>query len=644
MRDAAFGAGLTEVEMLPAKKVFAAGFGAGLRPDPEYTVDAWADEKRILSSVASSEPGPWRTARAPYLREIMRELSPQSRTQRVVLQKGAQTGGSESGFNWIGSIIDVAPGPVMMVQPTVDTAKKVSKQRIEPMIEATPELRGKVKDPRSRDSGNTILVKEFPGGVLIMTGANSAVGLRSMPVRYLFLDEVDGYPLDADEEGDPVTLAVQRTANFPNRKIFECSTPTVKGRSRIEYSFQQSDQRWYNVVCPFCGALQPLKWSGIRWESGKHWQAAYQCAHCAALIPHHKKAWMMRPENGAQWVATATGDGRTAGFHLSALYSPWVTWGEIANEFIHAGKDPKLLKVFFNTKLGETWEDGDGETVDPTTLHARREEYTDCPPGVVVVTAGVDVQDDRLEAEVVGWGVGEESWSLDYVAMYGDPSGPEVWAQLDEYLRRRFVHPLLPRGIGIAAACVDTGGHHTLRAYAFVRGKDARRIWAIKGMPGKRAVWPRRPSKNNKGKVNLWLVGVDSAKETIYARLRRLEAGPGYCHFPLSDAYDEEYFDGLTVEKMRTKYHRGFSVQEWFKPDGKRNEPLDCRVYALAALQGLVSMGLQIAKLANKMSVQASLSGEPARVEEVSAVLPTATPPRSKASKRRRVVRSGYMG
>lgn len=635
----------------PADAVYWDGFVLGLTPDPVFSVDEWADARRILSSVASSEPGPWRTDRTPYLRELMQELSPQSRVERVVLMKGAQTGGSEAGFNWLGSIIDVAPGPAMMVQPTVDTAKKVSKQRVEPMIDATPELREKIKDARTRDSGNTILVKEFPGGVLVMTGANSSVGLRSMPVRYLFLDEVDGYPNDVEEEGDPVNLAIQRTANFPNRKIFLCSTPTVAEYSRIEKAYLESDQRRYFVPCPECGFMQFMKWSQIRWTAGKQRQAEYLCESpdCGCLIPNHKKAWMMATKNGAEWRATAEGDGFTAGFHLSALYSPWVSWGEIAHEFILAKKDPSLLKVFFNTKLGETWQDGDGDTVDPANVYARREEYgPTLPAEVVVLVAGVDVQDDRIELELVGYGRDEESWSIDYRVLYGDPSDKALWAQLDEFLLRRWQHPVVGE-MRIAATAVDTGGHHTLAAYAFVRPREhRRRVWAIKGMGGKRAIWPRRPSRNNKGKVNLWLIGVDTAKENFYARLRKLEVGAGYCHFPKTSTYDEAHFAGLTAEKCRTKFLKGFKIQEWYKKDGDRNEPLDCRVYAYAALQGLISMGLQLNKIAGKMLAREADAGPSNGVSEPAREAPTPESdkgPRANSPKRpaRRVVSSGYM-
>ena len=301
----------------------------GLTPDPLLSVSAWADQHRMLSSKASAEPGRWRTARTPYLREIMDALSPASPIERVVFMKGAQVGGTEAGSCFIGYVIHHAPGPMMAVWPTVETAKRASKQRIDPLIEESPVLAALIAPARSRDAGNTILAKEFRGGVLVMTGANSAVGLRSMPVRYLFLDEVDGYPGDADGEGDPVALAVQRAATFVNRKVYLCSTPTLKGFSRIEAAYLESDQRVFEVPCDHCGAYSQIQWRDIRWPKDKMADAAWHCPQCEGIHPEYRKPALLA--NG-RWMAKAEGDGKTVGFHLSSLYSPWLTWGEIAQE------------------------------------------------------------------------------------------------------------------------------------------------------------------------------------------------------------------------------------------------------------------------------------------------------------------------
>jgi len=272
---------------LTAEEIYAAAAAAGARPDPLLTISQWADRYRWLSQRASAEHGRWRTERTPYLREIMDCLSPSSLIERVAFMKGAQIGGTECGNNWMGYVIHQAPGPMMSVQPTVEMAKRNSKQRIEPLIEESEVLRKLVRDPRSRDSGNTVLSKDFPGGVLVMTGANSAVGLRSMAARYLFLDEVDAYPGDVEGEGDPITLAMARTRTFARRKVFLVSTPKITGMSRIEAAYEESDQRKYWVPCPTCREFQILKFAQLRWPKGDPQSAVYVCEHCGQEIRNH---------------------------------------------------------------------------------------------------------------------------------------------------------------------------------------------------------------------------------------------------------------------------------------------------------------------------------------------------------------------
>lgn len=570
----------------------------GLAPDPLLSVAAWADRHRVLSSVAASEPGRWSTARTPYLREVMEALSPSSRIERVVLMAGAQVGKTETGLNWVGFVIHHAPGPMLLVEPSLETMKRVSKQRIDALIEATPVLAERVKDPRSRDSGNTLLMKEFDGGVLIMTGANSAVGLRSMPVRYLFLDEVDAYPGDVEGEGDPLDLAMQRTVTFRRRKAYLCSTPTIKGLSRIERVYLESDQRVFEVPCDGCERHSQLLWRDIVWPEGRPEAAAWRCPHCQTVHSEWRKPALLA---AGRWRATATGDGRTAGFHLSSLYSPWLSWGEIARDFVAAKDDPARLKVWVNTRLAETWEDRLGEEMDSAGLMQRREDFgcDPVPDEVAVITAGVDVQADRLEVEIVGWGRDEESWSLDYRVLWGDPSAPSVWRSLDELLAQRLRHARLPNGLTIEAACIDSGGHHTLAVYDYCRDRHKRRIFAIKGRAGAIPIWPRRPGRANKGRVPLFTVGVDAAKETIYARLKVAPPGPGTMHFPLQR--DVVYFEQLTAERCVTRYVKGHPKREWVKDASRRNEALDCRVYAYAALHALIAMGLSLNKRVDEM-------------------------------------------
>lgn len=572
----------------------------GLRPEPQLTVSAWADTHRVLPTT-NAEPGPWRTARVPYLREIMDALSTASPIERVVFMKGAQTGGTEAGLNAVGYWIAHAPGTIMTVWPTGDMVRRNSRTRIEPLIDGTPALRAKIAPARAKDPGNTVTQKEFTGGVLVMTGANSATGLRSLPVRYLVLDEVDAFPADADGEGDPVALAIQRTVTFRGRrKIMLISTPTDAGSSRIEKAYAESDQRRFFVPCPACGAMQHLRWSGIRWPEGEPRKAHYVCAEadCGGVAEEYHKPGMLA---AGEWRATAPGDGRTAGFHLSALYSPFESWGEIAAEFVTVAKDPLRLRPWTNTKLGEPFEDRDAEAIEAASFLARLEEWGEgLPEWVVCLTAGVDVQGDRLALEVVAWGAGEESWSISYDELWGDPAKPEVWRTLDAELLRRFDHPRAGP-MHIRGVCIDTGGHHTQTVYAYARERAGRGVWGIKGRGGPGIpVWPRRPPRVREKVYTPFTVGVDAGKEVVTARLRLAEPGPGYCHFPAGR--DLDYFRQLGAERIVRTWRKGVAIREWRKDPALRNEALDCLVYAYAALCAVTARGFRLGDEAKRIA------------------------------------------
>jgi len=566
---------------------------AAWKPDPLLTVSEWADRHRVLSQRASAEPGRWRTRRTPYLKEIMDALSPSSPVEQVVLQKGAQVGCTEAGNNWLAYVVDHAPGPMMAVSPTVEAAKRNSRHRIDPLIAECPRLLEKIREPRSRDGGNTMLSKEFPGGVLVLTGANSAVGLRSMPVRYLFMDEVDAYPSDLDGEGNPLELALARTRTFARRKILMVSTPTITGRSRIEAAFEGSDQRYYHVPCPECGHRQPLRWAHLRWEPGIPESARYACESCGTLIEEHHKTAMLE---AGEWVPRKPdAPPEVRGYHLSALYSPlgWFSWCEAAAMWERAKKRPDALRVFVNTVLGETWQER-GEAPDWKRLYQRREEYElgKVPRDGLVLTAGVDVQKDRLEVEVVAWGRDRESWSVEYLVFAGDPSRGEVWAELDRLLSKPYPHELGGQAL-IWMLAVDAG-YQTAAVYTWSRRKPANRVMAIKGSATSQVLVgaPTRVDVNLAGRrlrggAHYWPVGVGIAKGELYGWLRQdppVDRGdgypPGFCHFPT--AYTEEYFQQLTAEELVSKLVRGYRRYEWQKIR-ERNEALDCRIYARAA-------------------------------------------------------------
>lgn len=568
-----------------------AGLIEGLALPPDYSVSTWADEHRVLAGKAASEPGRWRTSRTPYLREIMDCLSVQSPARKIIFSKGAQLGGTEVGNNWLGYIIHHVPAPILYVQPTVDVANKVSKQRIAPMIAATSVLSKRVTPPRSRDSGNTLMVKEFPGGLLIMAGANSAAGLRSMPIRFLFLDEIDRYPEDVDGEGDPIALAEKRTTTFARSKIFICSTPTVKNMSRIDAEYTKTDQRRYFVPCPFCDNYDWIRWPNIQWTEGNPETAALWCEKCKQLIPEHHKQQML--ERG-QWRAMAPGNARPdlVGFHLSSLYSPlgWKSWTEIVRDFLDVKNDPPKFKVWVNTELGETWEE-EGDAVQPDTLKGRLEKYdAEVPAGVGVLVAAVDVQDDRLEVQVKGYGQGEESWLVAYEQIHGDPGQQAVWDDLDTFLRQKFDHESGIK-LSLSATAIDSGGHHTEEVYRFCKARTDRRVWAIKGgsSDGKEIIG--RPSQRNRYRVKLFPVGVNTAKDAIFSRLRIKAPGPGYMHLP--EWIEAEYLLQLTAEKRIRKYVKGKGTIRRYIKIRERNEALDLEVYSLAALYTLTRASIQ---------------------------------------------------
>jgi phage terminase large subunit GpA-like protein len=567
------------------------GFFDGLRPIPRLSVSDWADKFRYLSPTASAEPGLWRTDRTPYLKEILDRLSANDITQEIVVMKGAQLGFTEAGNNWIGYIVDIAPAPTLMVMPTDETVKRNSKIRIDPMIEATPRLREKIAPARSRDANNSTRTKDFPGGVLVMTGANSAVGLRSMPVKFLFLDEVDGYPIDLDGEGAPIDLAKARTRTFARKKILMVSTPTIEGKSAIEKEFEITDQRYFHVPCVHCGTMQTLKWERLRWEKGKPEEALYYCEACDEPIEERFKTTMLAQ---GQWIPSKPENQseRKVGYHINSLYSPfgWYSWAQAAQDWEDAQEDTNKLKTFINTVLGETWKEK-GEAPPYENLYNRREVYplNGAPKDVAFITVGVDVQKDRIELEVVGWCKGKRTYSLDYRTIVGDTAGKEVWEKLSLVVNETWLREdglVLPmRMMG-----VDTG-YNTQHVYNFCRKHDPTRVIPVKGSDRQALmVTPPRVvdvTANGKkaGHVKVWMVGVGLIKSELYGWLKqeRNEDGTapaGYCHFP---QYDMNYFKGLTAEELQVKVNkRGYREYQWVKKV-ERNEPLDCRVYARAA-------------------------------------------------------------
>lgn len=573
-----------------------------LKPDPIHlTVSQWADEYRYLSSRASAEAGRWQTTRTPYLREPMDALSPQDPCESVCLLFGSQLGKTETGLNWIGAIIDLAPGPMLMVQPTEKMSDKVVRQRLDPAIEESPALSEKVSPAKGRDGGNSKESKEFPGGILIMAGANAPAGLASMPIRYLFLDEVDRYPGDVGGEGDPVSLARARTRTFGNSKELITSTPTESGSSRIAVEFETTDQRHYYVPCPECSHKQILKFGNLVWDKEKDEHdktidlpetVSYLCEECGCFIPEHKKTWML--ESG-EWIPHRPEEKRRKGYFLNSLYSPlgWYSWEQIVRDFLDAKDKPALLKTFVNTVLAEVWHEK-GDVPDWEALYMRRKPYTFgvCPEGVLFITVGVDIQRDRFELEVVGWGRDFRSWSVDYEVIYGETSEEKTWDQLWTFLQKKWPVENTNVEIPLSMMAVDSSDQTQL-VYTKVREIEDDRVMAIKGMDNQiiPVAQPKYMDIDFAGKkvyrgVRLWPVGVSVIKTETYGFFRLkppLEKGeatpPGFCEFP---EYSKEYFRQLTAEQRVRRTINGQTITRWEKKY-ERNEALDCRVYARAA-------------------------------------------------------------
>lgn len=544
-----------------------------LAPPPRLKVSDWADRYRRLSSESSAEPGQWNTSRAEYQRGIMDALNDPS-TERVVLMTSAQVGKTEILLNAIGYYMDYDPSPIMVLQPTLDMAKTFSKDRLAPMLRDSPALKDKVGDPRSRDSDNTVLHKKFTGGHVTIVGANSPSSLASRPVRILLADEVDRYPPSAGEEGDPLSLAIKRTTTFWNRKMVFVSTPTIKGYSRIEQEYENSTREEWKVACPHCGEYQAFRWSQIRFDDG-----TMECPNCRSRFDEF--VWKRQP---GKWVAREDNQG-SRGFHLNELASPWRRWEEVIADFKKAKGSPELLKTWVNTSLGESWEEK--SDTDASLVMKRREQYmAQVPDEVLLLTCGVDVQDDRLELEVVGWSHGKESWGIEYQVFIGDTSQDPVWKQLDQYLQKEFTYAD-GTGIHITSTCIDSGGHRTSEVYKFCRAREHRRIFAVKGRGGEGIPFIGKPSRNNRENAALFVLGVDQGKATIISRLKISFEGDGYCHFPMKKetGYNEDFFEGITSESMRIITKKGIRKVTWVKRPGVRNEPLDCRNYATAAME-----------------------------------------------------------
>ncbi len=564
-----------------------------MQPPPQLTVSQWAAKYAQLSVENSAEPGKF--SAFAYQNGIMDSVH-EAGVKTICVIKSARVGYTKCLDNIIAYYLSQDPSPILLVQPRVEDAEDYSKSEILPMLRDTPELEKLTGELKSRDSGQTITKRTFKNGSSIsFVGANSPGGFRRISARIVLFDEVDGFPVaGAGIEGDQIALGIKRSESFWNRKIVMGSSPTIKGESRIEKAWEQSDQRHYYIKCPHCGFEQVLKWQNLQWdkevdENGKTIKHHPETAHfiCESgngcRIDETDKSALIA---GGRWIAEKPFNGHI-GFHIWAAYSlfPNASWRFLVEEFLRVRKDPTQLKTFVNLVLGETWEE-EGYQANSNALMTRAEVYNsdNIPAGVLLLTAGVDTQDDRLELQIIGYGRGEETWVVNYHVIFGDPAQKMVWEQLDKLLLAAYTTED-GRKLHVRACCIDSGGHFSAAVYSFCRTRHLRRVFATKGAAGTRPIWPLRFSKT-KNNDKVFIVGVDTAKELVYSRLRIEKIGAGYVHFPAGDAFSDEYYAQLTAEKVVTRHKNGRPYRVWVATR-PRNEALDTFVLSYAALKSL---------------------------------------------------------
>lgn len=559
-------------------------------PSPAVTVAQWAEANLSLSRRESETAGPYSTRITPFVREIL-ECFRDPTVHDIAWVAGSQVAKTLTmmiGTNWT---VAHDPGPVLWVTATEHLARSFSETRWMPLVMENPAMARLV--PADTDKFK-ILQQHFEKSTVTLVGSNSPASLASRPARLLILDEVDKFPEATERESNAVDLAEQRTKTFTGAKRFKVSTPTTEG-GLIWREYLKGDQRKFFLPCVRCGAWILLSWDGVQWdESAKRktgWDLAavrktahFVCPECNGRIDDGDKVRMLRD---GQWRPTASGvDPHFRSYCLPSLYSPWAStnFGALAVKFLQA-KEGWALQGFVNGYLAQPWK-LDGERVDEIALGTHREKYeSPVPHGVYILTAGIDVQDDRLECELVGWGESEESWSIEYQVIPGDPARPDLWRELDAWLLRR-------RASGIAATIIDSGGHHTQEVYEFCRPRQPRRVYAGKGQSRQGMPVVSRPNVRNAQRARVYMIGTDTAKATLMAWFKVESPGPGYCHFP--EHYDDEHFRQLTAEELRVRYVKGFEHRVWHKI--RRNEALDCRVYAYAAYCLLSPMAVAMAR------------------------------------------------
>ena len=588
----------------------------GLKPLPKTSVSNWADNHRMLSSGISAEPGKWKTSRAPYQKDIMNAFT-EPGIHRVVVKSSSQIGKSDMMNNVIGRFAHLDPCAIMMIQPTIDMAQDYSKTRIAPMIRDTKVLNNLFYDVKSRDANNTILSKVFPGGRLIMCGANSPAGLASRPIRILLADEVDRFPDSAGTEGDPVDLAAKRMTTFWNSCMGLFSTPTNEGTSRIDEEYLAGTQEEWQHKCPNCGEYHLLRhidmtvdYKEIKTPSGKKTvivnDVKWRCPHCG--FSFSEKEMKQTPQKYISRTADALKNGIRS-FFVNGFTSPWMTWTRIMREWLEAKGDPEREKVIMNTVFGESYKQK-GAFEDEQIFLRRRESYgAELPNGVLLLTAAIDTQDNRLEYEVVGWGKEEECWGIRKGIVLGAPNQDRTWKEIDNILDKTY-HFADGKGLKVVRTFIDSGGHYTSDVYNYCQKNFHKQRFAIKGRGGPGIPLIYKIAKANNAKAPLILLGVDDGKQQIMDRLSIDSPGPLYFHFPQDEGikelsnrgYDDLYFKGIISEHKKVYKRNGVLREVWETTKNVRNEPLDLRNYNLACMKSLKPDWDKLEMLVNGMS------------------------------------------
>jgi phage terminase large subunit GpA-like protein len=585
---------------------------SALEIPPKSDPAKWRLEKRWIAQSASplSKDGPIRSTfeRFPFAREPLEQtVSPE--VQISVWQFASGLGKTEQFLDVLGYCVEYQPCNIFCAWPKDDTRDYNSENLVKrSLIEATPSLQRLFYEAKSRDESNTKAFKRFAGGSLLMRGAQVASNFRGPRCGCAYGGEVDG--MNETTEGDPIELLWKRCEGFDEAiKILE-GTPTIKGKSRIEGYLLQSDYRKWFVPCRSCGVRQVWMWKNVDWPKAgrsRHEHAVLLCGTCAKA---HDDRQRIRSILEGRWQPTQEFNG-IRGYWLNGINtlldpekgfkSKLHQFAADASRAAHASNKSHTVRVWTNTFLAETFQEEQDQKQDSKSIYNRREEYPKAglPKGIIQLTAGADVQEDRIECEIIGWGRDEESWGVRTAVFFGDPKMPDIWARLDAFLSTIFIRedraPLR-----IKAAGIDTGYAASLRmAYGWIRPRQPRNINALKGANSIEAELVKRAAKSKVDRVTLLMVGTHRIKGFIYDRaLLTLPEGhiggfPGYMHFPKAETpeqnYNEEFFRQLLSENSYTEYKNGEKLRRFIhekKPDGTmdRNEKLDCRVYAYAAL------------------------------------------------------------